>query len=430
MSAEEQTGHIPVGGSPGPEQPLRLSNRSLPQVLFGCVFSLIAIPAAAQKTTFNPAFNLDLFASNNVDYVGDSGRSDRGLHLGLSLPVERSLKRGSIAFNYNPAITLYGEFTELDNISHLVSLEASTQPSRNSSLSFRAGYSKTQEQGDPRSLDPADLFLDRRTDRERASVDLFYQAQPAERWSWDFSLGASGWLFQEIEDFEEEQPGIPLEDRVEFRGTVGVARTLSPSDSIGLSYGFRFFDLDLSGEETSQSVSLVYQRDIEDRISLGLSLGAFYNTGDATTGAPGSRGGEQSGVQGGLSLTRTFRQSSLSFVAGHAPSAGGARIGTSLNGYVGLSYVSANTRYWNWGLLSRVARRDPSNPEQPTIDSFTASIQIGRNLGRQLGIRLGGDYVYQSSSAEVAADSSYLRGSLGLVWFPLGRSGVMGGGSN
>lgn len=426
MSPEEWTGLLPLERTTGPKKPWRLSNQLLHQVLSVCLIGSTAIPATAQKTTFQPSFSLDLFATNNVDYVGDEDRSDRGAGLGLRLPVERTLERGSIAFLYHPVIVAHDEFTELDNIRHLASLAVSTRPSRSSSLSIRAGYLRSQRQGDPRSVDPADLFLDRRTDRQRASVDLSYQGRLGRHWDWSLAVGGADWKYEEISGFEEDSPSVPVEDRSEFRSAVNVARILSHASSIGVSYGYRMFDLELSGEETSQSISLVYTREIENRLSLRASMGGFFNSEEAGSGSAGSLGDGQSGVQVAVSIIRTFRQSSLTFLVGHVPTAGGARIGTSINGYIGVSYTSSGLRDWTWGLYSRLARRDPSDPQLEIIDSFSAGIQVGRHLGRQLAIRLGGNYVYQSGD-EVAANDSYLRGQLGLVWFPLGRSGGMGG---
>jgi hypothetical protein len=247
-----------------------------------------------------------------------------------------------------------------------------------------------------------------------------YRGRVHRLWNWGFSVGGSQWRFTEIQDFESPEPEVPLEDRSELRGSLELTRDVSPTASFGVRYGYRFFDLEFSGEETSHLVSLVFRRELEERLSLVATVGGFVSTGEAAAGSMGSPDDQRSGAQGTLRLSRSFRRSSLSIFAGHIPTSGGARIGTSTNSYVGVSYGNRSSRHWIWGLHTRVARRDPSDPERPTINSFSVGFRVTRRLSQLMGIGFRANYIRQTGDVAVS-EGLHIRGGLGLVWYPLGR---------
>ena len=380
----------------------------------------LATAATAQRTTFDPQVNVGLFSTNNVAITREDARSDSGLRLGLILPVVRQLDRGSLAFTYSPWVEFFREADTFNNVSHRLRLGLVTAPTLDSSLNLTAAYSDTQDQGVVESADPADLFLTQRTDRQRASLDLTYGDQLRNRWNWGFTLGGSLWNYSRLVDSEDGADPIPLEDRSEVRSSVQLTRSLSPTTSIGLRYGYRRFVLDLSGDENSHSVSFVFQKDIEERLSLEFSVGGFRNTGEAVTGPLDSSSGSRSGVQGQFRLTRLWRQSSLAIVAGHGPTSGGARIGTSVNSFVGLSYGNRGSQVWDWGLDARVARRDPSNENQKVINSLALGGGVGRRLSRKTRIRMTAR-VFDQTDDGGETKGTYLYAWLGVVWRPLAR---------
>ena len=286
----------------------------------------MATGAAGQRTTFDPQVNVGLFSTNNVALTREDPRSDWGLRLALILPVVRQLDRGSLSFSYSPWVELFRESDTFNNVSHRLRLGLATTPTPESSLNLTAAYSKTQDQGVVDSTDPADLFLTQRTDRQRSSLDFTYGDQLRNRWNWGFTLGGSIWNYDRVIDSGVGDEPIGLEDRSELRTSFQVTRSLSPTTAIGLRYGYRRFVLDFSGDENSHSFSLVYQKDVEERLSLEFSIGGFRNTGEAVTGLLDPSSGSRSGVQGQFRLTRAWRQSALAIVAGHRPSSGGARI--------------------------------------------------------------------------------------------------------
>lgn len=384
------------------------------------VLGLLATTATAQRTTFDPQVNVGLFSTNNVALTREDARSDWGLRLGLILPVTHQLDRGSLSFTYSPWVELFRESDNFNNVSHRLRLGLATEPTLSSSLNLQAAYTDTQDQGVVQSADPADLFLTQRTDRQRASLDLLYADQLRNRWSWGFTLGGSLWNYSRLVDADDGADPIPLEDRSEVRTSVQLARNLTPTDSVGFRYGYRRFVLDLSGEENSHSFSFVFQKDVEERLTLEFSIGGFRNSGEAVTGPLDPSSGTRTGVQGQFRLTRSWRQSTLAIAAGHRPSSGGARIGTSVNSFIGLSYGNRGDQVWTWGLDTRVARRDPTNENQSVVNSVALSGRVGRRLSRKTTIRMTARIFEQSDKGEEAR-GTYLYTWVGVVWRPLAR---------
>jgi hypothetical protein len=380
----------------------------------------LASAATAQRTTFDPQVNVGLFSTNNVAITRENPRSDWGMRVGLILPVVRQLDRGSLSFTYSPWVELFRESDTFNNVSHRMRLGLATAPTLDSSLNLTAAYSKTQDQGIIDSTDPSDLFLTQRTDRQRTSLDLVYGDQLRNRWNWGFSVGGSIWNYDKVIDAEDGVDRIPLEDRSEVRSSIQLTRSLSPTTAIGLSYGYRQFDLEFSGDENSQSVSFVFQKDVEERLSLEFSLGGFRNTGEAVTGPLDPSSGSRSGVQGQFRLTRLWRKSTMAIVAGHRPSSGGARIGTSVNSFVGLSYGNRGDQVWSWSLYTRVARRDPSNEVQRVVNSVALGGGVGRRLNRKTTIRMTAR-IFEQSGDSGETGGTYVYTWLGVVWHPLAR---------
>lgn len=399
-------------------QPAGLS--ALRQLAVWSAVIFLATAATAQRTTFDPQVNVGLFSTNNVAITREDARSDWGLRLGLILPVVHQLDRGSLAFTYSPWIELFREADTFNNVSHRLRLGLDTKPTLDSSLNLTAAYTDTQDQGVVESADPADLFLTQRTDRQRASLDLIYGDQLRNRWNWGFALGGSIWNYERLVDSEDGADPIPLEDRSEVRSSVQLMRSLSPTTSLGLRYGYRRFVLELSGDENSHSVSFVFQKDIEERLSLEFSVGGFRNTGEAVSGEVDSSSDSRSGVQGQFRLTRLWQQSSLTMVAGHRPSSGGARIGTSVNSFVGLSYGNRGDQVWTWGLDGRVARRDPSNENQKVVNSLALGGRVGRRLNRKTIIRMTAR-VFDQTDDGGQTKGTYIYAWVGVVWRPLAR---------
>lgn len=384
-----------------------------------------AVPARAQETRFDPQISFSLFRTTNIDFVGD-GPSDSGFRLGVVLPVNRPLENGSLSFSYRTFFESFEQSTALNNLDHWLSLAISKSPSRNSNIGMKVGYILTQQQGRADSVEEGDLFLNERTKRQTVNLGLSYSSALGARWQWALAAGFWDWSYDEIEGFDDETPDRRLEDRTELRGSFELTRALSRSNAIGFSLTYRQFDLELSGEEDTQSASLVYRREIEERMSLSVSAGGFVSSGTAAGGPGGSQSDSRSGFQGTVSLSRALEHLNFTFVVGHTPSAGNDRLGTSTNTTIGVSLSGNPTRKLSWGVFSRYASREPNNRLEPTIDSFALGSSMGIRFRRELSIRIGINYTNQIAD-DARDEGSFVAGQVGLVWHPLARTRWAGG---
>lgn len=389
------------------------------------IFLAGATVIAAQQKQFDPQLSVGLFRTSNVAFVGD-GPSDTGLRLGLTLPVSRPLQNGSLAFRYSAGYQIYDRSTTLDNLSHRVSLAVSKSPSRNTSFGVQAGYIRTQEQGLADSLEETDLFLSQRSERETINFGLSLSSKISTRWEWSLSAGYLDWGFDPIEDFESESSEVALEDRTALSGSFTFARLLSETSALGFSLGYSQFDLEFSGEQDTQMASLVYSRELGERLSLSISAGGFVSSGTALEDVDEGSSDSRSGFQGTLNLSRSLKRVSLSLFAGHMPSAGNDRPGTSVNTIVGVSVSSESARRWNWGVFARYAYRDPNDPTESSLETFALGADVGFVFGRSLSLQLGVNYTDQFGEG-AEGEGSYVGAQVSLVWHPLARTRLAGG---
>jgi outer membrane usher protein FimD/PapC len=374
---------------------------------------------------FDPQISLSLFRTSNVEFLGE-GPSDTGFRLGLILPVTRPLQNGSLSFRYSTGYESFDQSDVLNNLSHRLSLDVSKSPTRDSSFSVQAGYTLTQEQGRADSLDEADLFLNRRTRRETINLGLSFTSKIATRWEWGLSAGYWDWSFDPIDDFESDAPQTPLEDRTDLWGSLTFARILSRATALGFRLGYQQFDLEFSGKQDTQLASVVYRREIEERSFLTLSAGGFVSTGTATEEIGDSSSGSRSGFQGSLSFSRSLQRVSVSISAGHTPSAGNDRPGTSVNTVLGVSVSKLETRRWSWGVAARYAFRDPNDRNEPSVETFALGSSAGVRFRRSLSVQLGVNYTDQTGE-DSADEGSYVGARVSLVWHPLARTRWAGG---
>ena len=224
-------------------------------ILAAIALSLSSTRAPAQtKTTFDPTITFGYLRTDDVN-LGESGKdSDTVLRLGLELPVNRELRRGSMEFSYRPHIDAYQEFDQLDTVSHELNFSLDLTPTKSSALGLRAGYIDGIEQADAARAEDADLFLAGVTDRQLGRVEIDYGRRLGGQWDWSISGRLAEASFDRIEGFDPGQRG-GVEDRTEFGGAFGIARRFSRNVSFGFSYGQREFELDQSGKETTRLLS-------------------------------------------------------------------------------------------------------------------------------------------------------------------------------
>ncbi len=388
--------------------------------------TLFAVPPlSAQRTTFNPVISLGYIYIDNVQLVGEDGTADSGFRLGLQLPVVRQLRKGTLSFTYSPNFDKYEDFSELDNTGHRLVFNLATQPTPISELILSTAFSRTQDQGDPSQPDD-DIFIGRRTERERASFDLSYRDRLSGRFLWGFSTGYSASSFKDIENFD---PGAtdPIGDRNTLRGSVDLLRVVSRTTNFGVRIGYGRFELDRGDDEELRELSLILDHVVGKRTNLAVGLGVFETEVDEASSPGGVPGKSRTGGQGFLILTRQLRKLSLSLGAVRSATAGGIIEGTSTDSSVYFSLGSSVGRRWDWTVDSRYSRREPSDEQLATIDNAALGLTLSLRLFRRVHLRLSPRYTRQLGD-DAGADSLVLQGGFGLSWAPLEKTRLGRGG--
>lgn len=388
------------------------------------MFAAVAPAVFAQRTTFNPSITFGYFNAEDVDLVGAADQSDVGFRIATELPVEHQLAKGSIEFRYRPQFEQFNEFSELDNTAHKATLDLSLAPTRLSSFSMRMSYDRGLDQGRAGSERDSDLFLTRRTDRQLAGIEVDYSNRLKGGWDWRGSVGFSASQFDEIQGFDSGGPSAGVEDRTETEGSFGISRRLARTTSIGARFERREFDLEESGEELAELVSLVVRRELSSRSSLNLAVGAFRSSGTAARGANSDPNDRREGLQGSLALKHSRRHVDLAVFARSGPTDGGASAGTSSNSLIGLSVSGRPSPRLSWSSAIRYARREPSDAGLETLESVSVTLGTEIRVLRFIGLRLGVNYVDQSEGTDEL--KLFSDGGISLVWYPLAGRRISG----
>ncbi len=386
-----------------------------------CLMLVCASSAAAQRTTFNPIVSLEVVYVDNVLYVGEDGADDTALRLSVQLPVVRELEKGSVSFIYTPVLDKYQDFSELDYVGHRLSVAVDTEPTRRSQFAFDVGWTQTQVQGDPEINAPGeggDLFISRRTEREVGTVGLFYRNRVTGRFFWGLNSRYTDSSYSEIDGLATGG-AEPIGDRSALRNSIDLLAGISRSTRMGVRLGVSNFSLDDGIDEESRDVQLVVEHTLGENSELSFGLGAFEAEVDGTDET-------RDGVQATLAWTRALRRFDVAIAGSHAPAAGGTLDGTSTDSALVFSIAAGLTRRASWGADLAVARRDPADPTLEPIDVVAVGLNIDWNLFRDWSMRLSPLYTRQLGGE--AAESLVLRGGLGLVWAPLGKTRVGGAG--
>lgn len=407
-----------------------------PQVIHGRLFARATVavvilsawvdPLSSQRLTFDPSAALTYNYTSNITFVEEDGRSDYFWRLRLLFPVVRTTRNGSVSFAYSPQITSFQDVSELDFVGHRASFGVVQRLSPRSSLGFNAQYSLTQDQGDPESILDPDLFVFPRVDQEKGQVSLDYSYDPTVRWGWGFNILAADWNFKPIDDFEQDpEPELVLEDKQEYRFTVRTSRRISPRSTVGISYRYQMFRNKESLDENVHGVSFNTNYSIKERLTTDFRLGVFRREFEDPPDATLEPREATNGISGTLGLTRNYRRIGLRFFVTHTPSGGGTFRGTSDNTVAQFLIRVLENRKWSFNSSLRWARRDPTELEQPTVDSYSIRFNMGRTIFRVNRLTLSLSYVSQTAGG----DRTDIAGAnIGGVWFPLGRTRLGGGG--
>jgi hypothetical protein len=361
----------------------------------------VPLATLAQKTTFNPSITVEQGYSDNVQYIDvpDEKVSDTTTAVGIDLPVTRQLKRGDLSFNYSAAYSQSSRFDELDHGQHRVGVGVGYDTSRLAHLRFDATFVKSQQQGNPQSVENQDVefLLAERTDRTTYGGRLSYSRQVGERWEWEGALGASKSSFDPIfSDAVGAESNV--EDRTWYEGHLGVQRQLTRRVALGARYRYQQTELDVSADETAQSAVFLVERSLGEQASVGFELGGYRRSFDDSAEGGGNENLERDGLIAGIVLDYDKPLGPVRFglSAGVRPTAGGALAGTATNTTLAVWVAGHETRHWHWSASTRYTRRDPTDGDDAETDTVAVGASIERSLLDALGVRLHGYYADQS----------------------------------
>ncbi|MDH3628284.1 MAG: hypothetical protein OEV00_02325 [Acidobacteriota bacterium] len=391
-------------------------------LLAGAVFLSIE-PLAAQNVRFDPSIALEQGYSDNVGFSGAMEESDTETRLQIVLPWDRETRKSRLRFSYTPTLTKFGDFDQLDNDGHKLSMEYDRDFGSGSGLALRLSADRTQTQGDAAGIDDSDLFLTDRTERDRLRADLRYRGNLKGRWGWGGTLGLATTSFEEITDFAPMPLASGAEDRDEIRAGISVTRAISRKSNLGIAYDYGRFDLDMSGNEDSHQVSIVGGYEVSRNERLSYTIGGFQSNGEAAVGGV-STDDSRHGFSASISYEKKMKRAGLNLALRHEPTSGGARVGTSTNTSIALGIAGSIASQWRWSTSTRYAQRDSSDEALATLDTIAVGGEVERDVSGIFSVRLQTNYITQSGGDSATDETSTIVARLGLVWRPLGRSPI------
>ena len=400
----------------------------------------------AGRTYFDPSVSLSGAYTDNVNFIDFSGSSVGGganfaadtiIRAGVHLPVTRETRTGSFGFRYDAAYSTYNKNRDLSNLMHLVNFDFNTDFRRGGSLSLGGFYSRSQDQGIPRTIQDPELFLTARTNREFYGARIGY-SKSLPRWNWGVTIRGGETRFDPIGDSSTDDPVPPdldpsdlaliPEGRTYADTTFTVSRNVSRRASVGVDYRYRWIDLNRGGTETGHGLRATFGWTFSKSFALRLGVGGFTRERDLPDGVTTLDSTETGFVWIlALDITPPIRAIQkgkvvLSFDVGVTPTAGGALEGTSTNSRAAL-YLTKGGRitWWKWGLGTLYTRRDSSFGEGPSYQTWGFDGWLEAYAGEWVAFRLGATWSDQTSSSSEVRPAAFTTVYGGLVWYPKGR---------
>jgi hypothetical protein len=420
-----------------------LSHRRARRRLHGLALSWFALagastPVAAQATKFNPSIEVEQIFTNNADIgVEGEAESDSVTRYSAELPVSREWRRGSWFFSYSPGYEVSRENDDLDHDTHELRFNLATEPSRTSSLAFNLSASRTQYDPQPELIEGTDVFLTRRTDRDLYFAGVSYGVDDlgGGRWSWTADADVFRAEYDEISGLEEDDSAPEPQGRTAYGAGFQLDREVSRRTAVGGRIEVNHFVLDEtddafaeSEDETAYAATLTMRRELSETSGWRAGLGVFAtSTDDAGPGDPAELDDDgEVGIQASASYSRELRSVRLSLGASHRPTAGGALQGTSTDSAVTLGLSGRFQRKWKWNWSMRGAHRNPRD-DDPSVISLATGGGFERFFARVLGFTVDADWSRQEIEDFEEETISVVRGAIGLVYYPLGRTQLGGG---
>jgi hypothetical protein len=367
----------------------------------------LALTGSTGLTLAAVSFDVDLSLgktfTDNPDYVDGVAESDKVTELSVGIPFRYERPTWTWGIQYRATYEKYDDFDELDHFDHLIRVDFGKTPSEKRSWGIDAYYWKTQSQELYEVDETASTFLTYRSDRQTVGVKSHMEYVGARDWTWAGSVGVSFLDIEEIEDFGSGLPPSETGTQVRYRAGFSGSHPVSRSTSLGFAYSVKFYDLDLSEDETMHRVAATLDHTVSRTTSISTSLGLLHRTED-----------DQVDVVGDLGVQKDLRQGEFSAALRRVGSNGGALPGGYTLNEIRLGYSDDFTGEWNWSTFARYSHRDPVDSDEDTLRRGRVGVGLrfrGTRLAsgalKGVGFRVNGSLVDQSGSSDDALNSSY-----------------------
>jgi hypothetical protein len=385
---------------------------------------------AQRRLTFNPYLFIEQRYTSNV-FFQPEGDSDSITRLAVVLPITYDLRRqGTFTASYQFFADRFSTFDELDNEGHQFNVGYSVKPRQASQFRIGGSYYVRDTQGEIGSDLVEDFFLTPPLRREITRVGTRYRHRLSATWGVGFGLTYAEFDFDRILGVEDPDVFTSVQSREGWIFDATVDKRLSERATTGLGYTFQ--DFTLSPVEGSDQFNMEGYEEIDTlywflRYIVGplwrydTRLGVFRRDGTGSDGSDLFR----EGFTGRFTAYRRFSRTELELFAGYAPTSQGLLRGTSTVSAVGVALRDMTPGSWDWRIYTRYAIRDPSVASDPTIETGSLGADVQWHLQRLLTLRGTTLYTNQTSDSG-SQDREFLRVTLGLYWFPLGRTQLGG----
>jgi hypothetical protein len=403
--------------------------------LMGVLCAAFALPGSAAVTTFDPSLQLwRVYTSNALFSSSEEAVSDSYTALSLFLPVARKTPRSFTRLTYSPSYQGFDSLDSLDNLTHRVLLEANATPTEASTIDISTLYYKGQDQVRPDASSDPNFVLTPRNSREQGRVELDYTNRITGQWNWGARTYYEDLRYSFIDDTDEQPDSFVPQDRTAIGVEGRIGRNTSLRTSTGLEIGFDRFDLDVSGQEDVQRLSLFLNHAFSRRNQLELQGGGFQSEIDRKAPLEPGQDNTRSGFYGRFDFVRVYSGFNLRLFASHRPTSGYDFVGTSTNSIAGLTFNPEFSDKLAGDATIRYLKADSTFGEDAAIEN----IGVGGNLGyrpfRTLSFRFSAWVSSQTGSGRLgestSADISVFEGSIAIVWNPLAGKPIAGGGDS
>lgn len=400
----------------------------------GCAALVLALalgaPATAQRrVTFNPYLYLQETYIDNARF-STMAEGDTFTRVAVVLPLTYDMRRqGSLFASYEYYIDRFNDLDDLDNEGQRFNLGYTVKPTAPSVLRLGAAYSERDDQGRINSQLQEDLFLTPRLTRKILRYSASYSRQMTATVSAGVGVTYADFDFERVVSNQNDDLLIGVQSRHGFLYDASVEKRFSERLTTGIGYAYSDFTLEpiendpgeREGEEEIHTLYLFWRYTVGPLWRGDLRLGYYDRDGINTNGTPIDR----EGGTARLAAFRTFRKTQLELFAGYSPSSEGLLRGTSTVTTLGVALRDVTPGRWDWEVFARAGRRDPADPAQADIDVAATGGYLQWHLQRLLTLRLSTFYTDQESD-DFFSNRSVWRISLGLYWFPLGRTQIGG----